>query len=127
MKTGKRWSSWQLFSGPLLALPMLLTVFGCAKDRMVVENLRMQSPFLDDAVVRSYRVGCPDVIEMKINTRPEFDGLYEIASDGRINMGDYGKPRIEGRTLAEVAKIIADETGVFGLSVQVRVSEFRSQ
>jgi polysaccharide biosynthesis/export protein len=127
MKTGKRWSSWKLIVGPLLALPMLTCALGCAKDRVLVETLRSQSNFQDDAVVRSYRVACPDVIELQIQTRPEFNGQYEISSDGRINLGEYGKPRIEGRTLSEVAKIISEETGAVPLSVRARVSEFRSQ
>ena len=92
-----------------------------------VETLRSQTTFQDDAVVRSYRVCCPDVIELKIQTRPEFDGLYEISSDGRINLGEYGKPRIEGRTLSEVAKLIAEETGSVPLAGRVALSEFRSQ
>lgn len=125
MKTGKRWSTWKLATIPLLAL---LCASGCAWDRALVEkNLRAQTPFLDDAVVRTYRVACPDIIELQIQTRPEFDGRYEIASDGRINLGDYGCPRIEGRTLAEVAKIISEETGAVPLSVRVRVTDYKSQ
>lgn len=124
MKTGKRWSSWKL----LVALPMLVGALGCARDRALVEqSLRNSSPYQDDAVVRSYRVACPDVIEVHMQTRPEFNGLYEIGSDGRINLGDYGKPRIEGRLLSEVAQVIADETGSVPLSVRVRVREFKSQ
>jgi polysaccharide biosynthesis/export protein len=125
MKTGKRWSTWKFAIAACLAL---LCVSGCAMDRALVEkNLRAQTPYLDDAVLRTYRVACPDIVEMQIQTRPEFNGYYEIASDGRINLGDYGCPRIEGRTLAEVAKIIAEETGVVPLSVRVRVSEYKSQ
>jgi len=106
---------------------VLLCAPGCAWDRALVENLRAQSSYLDDAVVRAYRVGCPDVIELQVQTRPEFNGYYEIASDGRINLGDYGNPRIEGRTLAEVARMICEETGTAALGVRVRVSEYRSQ
>jgi polysaccharide export outer membrane protein len=78
-------------------------------------------------VAETYRVGCPDVVELEITQRPEFTGRYEVTADGRINLGDYGKPRLEGRTLLEAATLIAAETGVSPASVRILVSEYRSQ
>jgi polysaccharide biosynthesis/export protein len=129
MKTGERWSSWQAFiASVLLALP-LLHAAGCALDRAAVEKNLMAQPSAQsgEAVAERYRVACPDIIELEIAQRPEFTGRYEIGADGRINLGDYGNPRIEGRMLPEVAQLIGAETGVSPLSVQVRVIEFRSQ
>jgi protein involved in polysaccharide export with SLBB domain len=125
MKTGKRWSSWKSL---LAGLPLLLLAPGCVTDRAAVErNLMAQQPQRNEGVAESYRVGCPDIVELEIDQRTEFSGHYEITADGRINLGDYGKPRIEGRTLPEVAKLIAREIGVSPASVRVFVTEYRSQ
>ncbi len=130
MKTGKRWSSWKTPTAALaLAVPMLLCAPGCVKDRAAVEKNLMAQPSAQrqEGVAERYRVGCPDVVELAAPQRPEFSGRYEIAPDGRIDLGDYGKLRIEGRTTLEIIKLIAEETGANSESVQVRVAEFRSQ
>lgn len=128
MKTGERWSSWKVIAAGLVALLPLLPT-GCVKDRAAVErNLMAQpSPEGAEAVAQRYRVACPDIIELEVPLRPEFNGKYEIAPDGRIDLGDYGKPRIEGRMLPEVSQIIGAETGVSPMAVQARVVDFRSQ
>jgi polysaccharide export outer membrane protein len=129
MKTGERWSSWKAFSAWLLmALPLLHTA-GCAFDRAAVEKNLMAQPSAQSAetVAQRYRVACPDIIALEIAQRPEFTGKYEIGADGRIDLGDYGNPRIEGRMLPEVAEVIGAEIGVDPPSVQVRVIAFRSQ
>ena len=129
MKTGERWSCWRTVALASLAALTLMSGAGCVKDRAFVErNLMAQhAPEARALVAECYRAGCPDVIELEIAQRPEFTGRYEIGADGRINLGDYGKPRVEGRTLAEVAKLIAQETGVSAENVQVQIGEFRSQ
>jgi polysaccharide biosynthesis/export protein len=127
MKTGKRWSSWKPRAASLLvALPLLLHAPGCAKDRVNIEkNLMAQQSILrHQGVLEHYRVGCPDVVELALPERPELNGKYEIGPDGRIDLGDYGKVRIEGKTTAEIGKLIAEETGTSG---QATISEFRSQ
>src|ERR1019366_5242591 len=130
MKTGKRWSSWKARIACLLAaLPMLLLAPGCAKDRANVEKnlMAQQSVQRHEGVLLHYRVGCPDVVEIVVPQRPEFNGKHEIAPDGRIDLGDYGKLRIEGKTSAEIAKLIAEEIGATQADVQAEVREFRSQ
>src|SRR2546425_368949 len=114
MKTGKRWSPWQARSAALLmALPMLLHAPGCVQDRASVEKnlMAQQSEERNRGVAERYRVGCPDVIELDISQRPEFTGRHAISADGRIDLGDYGKLRVEGRTTPEIAKVVAQETG----------------
>jgi protein involved in polysaccharide export with SLBB domain len=130
MKTGKRWSPWKTrIAVLLLALPMLLNATGCAKDRASVEKnlMSQQSTVRHEGVAERYRVGCPDAVELVVSERPEFSGRHEIDSDGRIDLGEYGKLHIEGRTAPEIVKLVAEETGARPESVQVRVSEFRSQ
>src|SRR5271155_4437886 len=100
MKTGERWSSWKAIVG------LLVLQAGCVTDRAAVEKNLMAQPSAEstEAVAQHYRVACPDIIALEIAERSEFTGRYEIGVDGRIYLGDYGNPRIEGRTLAEVAQ-----------------------
>lgn len=74
-----------------------------------------------------YRVGCPDVIELTIPSRTEFNGRYSIHPDGRIDLGDYGKLRIEGQTPSAIATMMAEEIGINQADISVRVAEYRSQ
>jgi len=130
MKTGKRWSAWKTRTVVLLlALPMLLHAPGCAKDRVSVEKnlMAQQSAVRNEGVPERYRVGCPDAVELVVRQRPEFSGRHEIGPDGRIDLGEYGRLHIEGRTTPEIVKLVAEETGASPECVQVRVSEFRSQ
>ena len=107
MKTGERWSGTR-FAWLLLVLPMLHAP-GCAKDRASVEKnlMAQQSALRNEGVAEHYRVGCPDVVELEMPDRPEFAGKYEIGPDGRIDLGDYGKLRIEGRTPPDIVKLLA--------------------
>jgi polysaccharide biosynthesis/export protein len=127
MKTGKRWSCWRLSSATLLAMPMLLA--GCATDRAAVErNLLGQNVIhQNEAIAQHYCVGCPDVLTLAVDERPEFAGRYPIGPDGRIDLGDYGNPRVEGRTIPEITAALAEEFGVTQASVDLRIAEHRSQ
>jgi protein involved in polysaccharide export with SLBB domain len=130
MKTGERWSSGKIhLAAPLFAAVLLLHAPGCAKDREAVSKNLMaeQSALRNEGVPEHYRVGCPDVIELVVPARPEFDGRHEIGPDGRIEFADYDRLRIEGRTPPEIARLVARETGVDAAKVEVRVVEFRSQ
>lgn len=125
MKTGKRWSTWK---ASLAAAVLTLNAAGCLTDRAQIEkSLKTPSTHGEEVVAQTYRIACPDIIALTIPKRPEFDGRYQIGADGRINLGDYGNPRIEGRLLNEAAGVIAAEVGVTAAEVQVRIVEFRSQ
>ena len=130
MKTGQRWSTWKARTVWLLALlPLLPCLSGCAKDRESVAQNLMGKPFAprNEGIAEHYRVNCPDVLELEVTNRPEFAGRYAINADGRIDLGDYGNPRVEGRTLAQIAGLIAEEVGAEQASVLVGVVEYRSQ
>ena len=126
MKTGERWSSWKTRTAMLL---LALCVPGCAKDRASVEKALMaqQSVLRNEGVADRYRVGCPDIVEFEVPLHPELSVRHEIGPDGRIEMGEYGKLRIEGQTTAEIAKLIAQETGASPEAVKVQVAEYRCQ
>jgi protein involved in polysaccharide export with SLBB domain len=129
MKTGKRWSSWKAWPVTLFAaLPLLVLAPGCAKDRAAVgKNLMSQRSAAEPVeVAQHYRVGCPDIVEL-VAPREELSGPREIQPDGRIDLGEYGELRIEGKTPAEIARLIAEETGENPDAVEVKVAEFRSQ
>jgi protein involved in polysaccharide export with SLBB domain len=105
-------------------------VAGCAGDRNLVDNnLKHDRPTEAEAlgVAEHYRVGCPDVLEIAVKNRGEFDGNYTVEPDGRINLGRYGRLRVEGRFLADIGGLMADEIDVRPLDVRVRVAEFQSQ
>src|SRR5260370_785227 len=98
MKTGERWSSWKPWLAALLALlPTLLSAPGCAKDRASVEKnlLAQQKVQFQAEVAGRYRLGCPDIVELVVPARPEFNGRYPVQPDGRIDLGNYGTLRIE--------------------------------
>jgi polysaccharide biosynthesis/export protein len=131
MKTGVRWSCWKSSLPWLgLALTMLsLPASGCVKDRGDLEKNLLaarHSTQRNEGVEDSYRVGCPDVIELRVEPRTEFTGKYKIAPDGKIDLGDYGKLRIEDRTPPEIATLMAAEIGVAPENVRVRVVEYHS-
>jgi polysaccharide biosynthesis/export protein len=114
----------------LAALFLCVAVAGCATDRNNIEKNLMNngdSARRSEGVAEQYRVACPDVLETRIAARSELSGQYAIGPAGRIELRDYTALRVEGRTLPEVARLIADETGQPPDAVEVRVAQYRSQ
>ena len=72
MKTGERWSCWKA----LLLAGLLLHAAGCLKDRAAIEKGLLAQPAVQeaDATAKSYRVACPDVIELEIPQLPNSPG-----------------------------------------------------
>ncbi len=123
-------ATWRFYVCLAVALgPVLLTSGGCAKDRAAVSrDLMAQNASQRRAgVLDSYTLRCPDVIDVTIENHPELSKSYSIGADGRIDLGDYGNPRIEGKTLPAVVRLLSEETGTPAPQVRVRVAEFRSQ
>src|SRR5947209_1000010 len=54
-------------------------------------------------VVEGYRVACPDELELRVEGRSDFDRKQLVAPDGCIDLGRYGRFRVEGQTLRTVA------------------------
>src|SRR5580765_1335111 len=108
MKTGERWSPGKASAVVLLATVTLLHAPGCAKDRASVEKnlMAQQSELRREAASEHYRAGCPDVIELMVPHRLELTGRFEIGPDGRIELGEYGNLRVEGKTAREIAKLV---------------------
>jgi protein involved in polysaccharide export with SLBB domain len=74
-----------------------------------------------------YRLRAPDVVELACARQPGRDGRYPIDAEGRIDLGDAGRPRIEGETTAECAEQIADSLHMPSQTVEVHVAEYESR
>jgi protein involved in polysaccharide export with SLBB domain len=74
-----------------------------------------------------YRIHCPDVLDLAIDSRPDLNGRREVAPDGRIDLGSLGKLRVEGHSVPEVVFLLADVADVAPDHVHLTVTEFKSQ
>ena len=66
-------------------------------------------------------------LELAVLDHPELSGQRPIAVDGRIDLADFGRIRIEGRSVPDVAQCIAEVAQVPPERVRVRVADYRSQ
>jgi protein involved in polysaccharide export with SLBB domain len=78
-------------------------------------------------VATSYRLACPDTVEISVDGRPASASPRQVGPDGRIDLGPLGKPRIEGSTVSEVSTTVGRLAGVPPERVSVRVTKFESQ
>jgi polysaccharide export outer membrane protein len=109
---------------------MLAMLAGCALERGRVEKNLMadkNSPIRSEGVADHYLAGCPDVLDIRVAAHPEISGKFIIGPDGRIELGQYGNPRVEGRAPEDIERLLAEELQVPAHSVTVRVAEFNSQ
>jgi protein involved in polysaccharide export with SLBB domain len=108
---------------------LVVAVAGCAVDQISIEK-RLASgtlPHDDVHLAESYVVSFPDVLELQVTDRPDLTGRCAIGLDGRIDLGNYPRPRVEGRTLADIGRLVAGQVGVLPAHVHLRVAEYRSQ
>lgn len=129
MKVGGARRSRLLPSGFLLAL-MIECLCGCNVLHRGVDRALMRpqpETVVPSDPAQAYTVGCPDILEVRIQGRPDLSGQKPIGPDGRIDMGLEGRLRIEGRTVDQAGKLIALSLNMPGERVDVRVAEFRSK
>jgi protein involved in polysaccharide export with SLBB domain len=129
MELGEGRSAWwplrRAWLGLLLCLPA-----GCALCRPPLDRAIPAENGLEvrrENVAEAYIVNCPDVLDVAVNAHPELTGQHEIGPDGRIDLGARGRLSVEGRTVADVAALLAQAAGVSPSGVHVRVAEYRSQ
>jgi protein involved in polysaccharide export with SLBB domain len=109
--------------GPLLALAA-----GCATNRPRLEQALRAEPALRGPDISAlYHVHCPDVLAIDVAGAAQWSGPRTIGADGRIDPGDGSRLRVDSRTPAEVAAVVADHTGVSADRVRVQVAEYNSQ
>jgi protein involved in polysaccharide export with SLBB domain len=118
--------------GRRLALVCCLSLLaGCALNTPAIERALVapaQPDVQGDAVaVEGYRIGCPDVLEVHVQGKPDLSGLRTVGPDGRIDLGPLGRVRVEGETAGGAGLRVAEEAGVPPRAAQVRVTEFNSQ
>jgi polysaccharide biosynthesis/export protein len=116
----------------LAALAVGLALAGCATNpqRASIEKNLMserQSATHQSEVIEGYRVACPDELELRVEGRSDFEPRQIVAPDGCIDLGRYGRFRVEGQTLKAIAQTVADRLGVPPESARVRVVEFDSR
>lgn len=118
---------------PIFALFLLFLachLTGCIGERAHVERNLMadqHNPKRSEGVADHYRVQCPDVLDLRVAFRPELSQRYPVSADGCIDLGEYGRLRVEGKTPPVIARLVAEEVGQSPPDVRVQVVEFRSQ
>jgi protein involved in polysaccharide export with SLBB domain len=115
---------------PLWGLTLSCLLAGCLGERAAVDRALMAeqgTASRNQGVVEHYTLRCPDRVILDIARRPEMSGVRPLGADGRIDMGDMGRLRIEGRTLAETARLVAAAAGVDPADVHIAVAQYNSQ
>jgi protein involved in polysaccharide export with SLBB domain len=122
-KGRSRWRGW--LAGSVLGLAA-----GCAAGRPELEQAlladRTPAAHGGDAPTH-YRVRCPDVLDVRLARAPDWTGLRRVSADGRIELGDGTRLRVDGLTAEEVGRAVAARAGVPAGRVRVRLAEFNSQ
>jgi polysaccharide export outer membrane protein len=114
----------------MLAPVLVCLAAGCADCRFLSQKCPQppdpraaaDAPAPDAA----YRVGCPDVLEVAFADTPAWDVFAAVDLDGRLPLESPGRPRAEGRTLAEIRDELARLAGVPPDRVTVRLAAARS-
>jgi protein involved in polysaccharide export with SLBB domain len=112
-------------------LLLLVLATGCAAHRANVEKKLMSTPGPPDrapAIGETYQVACPDILEIQFAPRPDFSTRVAVGPEGRIFLpADLGNPRVEGHTLPEITRQLADLAGLSPQDVAVQVVEYNSR
>jgi polysaccharide export outer membrane protein len=88
-------------------LPAVVWLTGCADFRAAQVATSQHSPVSLD--LPSYRVGCPDVLLVTFVARPDWDCLVSVDVDGTLPLAEsLGRPRVQGLTIEETRRIIAE-------------------
>jgi protein involved in polysaccharide export with SLBB domain len=122
MKRGQRVCGWSGLSLCLLA--------GCALGHPHLDRALLADQGAagrNEGVAECYTVHCPDTLAVKLADRPDLAGPRPVGPDGRIDLGSAGRLRVEGLTVPEIGRLLAQEIGVARDQVEVRVAAFRSQ
>lgn len=115
----------------LFALVLGAGLAGCVSEQHAVVKKNLMADALTTerlvGVAEHYQVGCPDVLEIAVANRPEFHGHYTVEPDGRINLGRYGRLRVQDQMLSDIGRQLSQEIGARPEAVRVRVVAYRSQ
>jgi polysaccharide export outer membrane protein len=114
---------------PRLAAALLgaaLQASGCLHTQpQLVQALHTEAD--PAAAGRAYPVACPDLLLVELRDRPAWGGAYPVEPDGRVTLGPAGRVRVEGLTVGQAARQIAEAVGHEPDGVRVEVLEYNSR
>lgn len=114
---------------PFLPAALLLWA-GCAHDRRSLDPQLLAGLAAADhgaGVADAYRVAFPDVLEVAVAGRPDLGCRAAVEVDGCATLGALGRPRVQGQSVAQITRLIADEGELPAEDVTVRVAAYNSQ
>jgi protein involved in polysaccharide export with SLBB domain len=102
---------------------------GCGLGRPAVDQtlLARKLPATPPALLAGYLVHFPDVLDIYVADRPEWSGRRPLRPDGCIEVAPSIFVRVEGRTPAVIARLLADRASVTAEHIGVVVAEYNSQ
>jgi len=100
----------------------LFTLAGCAQDRWLAPPpTNLAAP-----AANKYRIACPDVLEVRLSQKPEYDCLASVGVDGRLTVGPTATVPVAGLTAAEAGRAVAAAFEVSPATVRVSVADPRA-
>lgn len=74
-----------------------------------------------------YRLGCGDVVELAFAGKPDWDCAASVGLDGRLPLGDAGKPLVEGLTTDEARLAVAAAAKIDESRIALTLAEARAK
>jgi protein involved in polysaccharide export with SLBB domain len=132
MRLGKMGSLWQRAPGQAGFGMAWICLFVCACSTSSPRKidrwlLGANRPGVLRDVSRDYVIRSPDVLEVLCAPQAECAGTKVVGIDGTIDLGPKGKMRVDGISVREVFRQLAEKFEVPEEAVFVRVAEHRSQ
>jgi polysaccharide biosynthesis/export protein len=109
---------------------LLLCLAGCVAARSQIQRDLSTGPGTTPrapSAGEAYGVACPDVLEIQVQDRPGLCGRRRVGPDGRIDLEELGRLRVEGQPTGEIARRLARVTGLPEDAVRVQVAEYNSR
>jgi protein involved in polysaccharide export with SLBB domain len=101
---------------------------GCAANqKRIGRAMQTPGPPPPAAAVEPYTLGCPDVIEVRFQGQTGSPIPCAVGVDGRIELGDRSRVRVEGQTQAQASRTIAAAAGLPPDRVRVSVRDYKSR
>jgi protein involved in polysaccharide export with SLBB domain len=113
-----------------LPTPLLILLSGCLSNREQIEQALIAyrpPPAHLVQVASKYRARCPDLLQVNIAGLPQYSGAQHIGPDGCIDLGDAGRPHVDGETVPEIVRTVAESVGVAPEQVGISIAEYNSQ
>lgn len=112
----------------LCSATLALCLFSaCATGRPLHQRQGQPETSARVAAAGPYTVHAPDALTLEIDSHPELSGTRTVGPDGRLDLGPYGRLRVEGRTSNEITRQVAAVLGEPPDRVRLRVGSYRSR